>query len=67
MSSRSFTDEQLRAYIASGEATDKAGAYGVQGRFCSYVRKVDGDYFNVVGLPVYYVAHELDRIRASLA
>ncbi len=60
------TDEQLRAYIASGEAMDKAGAYGVQGRFCSYVKSVHGDYFNVVGLPVYYVAHELDRIRKEL-
>ena len=61
------TDEQLRAYIASGEAMDKAGAYGVQGLFCAYVKSIRGDYFNVVGLPVYYVKHELDRIRASLA
>lgn len=60
------TDKQLRDYIASGEAMDKAGAYGVQGLFCKYVKKIDGDYFNVVGLPVYYVAHELTRIREEL-
>ncbi len=60
------TDEELRAYIAGGEPMDKAGGYGIQGEFSAYVRKINGDYFNVVGLPVYYVSHQLKKIRADI-
>lgn len=47
-----LTDEEIRNYIATGECDDKAGAYGIQGKGALLVEKINGDYFNVVGLPV---------------
>ena len=47
-----MTEGQIRAYVETGEPMDKAGAYGIQGRFAAYVSGIEGDYNNVVGLPV---------------
>ena len=47
-----MTEEQIRSYVESGEPMDKAGAYGIQGRFAAYVSGIEGDYNTVVGLPV---------------
>ncbi|MBA3950105.1 MAG: Maf family protein, partial [Acidobacteria bacterium] len=47
-----MTDEDVAWYVASGEADDKAGAYGIQGLFSRFVPRIDGSYTNVVGLPV---------------
>ena len=52
-----MTDEEIRSYIAAGESLDKAGAYGFQGRFAAYIDRIEGDYYNVVGLPVAYLYH----------
>ena len=49
---RTLSDEEIRAYIATGEPMDKAGAYGVQGQGALLVERIDGDFFNVMGLPV---------------
>ena len=49
---RRIPAEEIRAYIATGEPMDKAGAYGAQGRGAVFVRGIDGDFFNVMGLPL---------------
>jgi len=49
---RNLSDNEIQAYIATGEPMDKAGAYGVQDRGALLVDRIDGDYFTVVGLPV---------------
>lgn len=49
---RSLTPQEIEAYVASGEPMDKAGAYAVQGQGSRFVTRVEGCYFNVMGLPV---------------
>lgn len=56
---RPLTDEEIDQYIDTGEPMDKAGAYGIQGRASRWIGKIEGDYFNVVGLPVALVARML--------
>ena len=57
-----MTDEEIEDYISSNEPYDKAGAYGIQGLFGKYVEKIDGDYNNVVGLPVSKIIYTLKEI-----
>lgn len=59
-----MTEDEIRAYIATGEPADKAGAYGIQGRFAAYIEKIEGDYYNVVGLPVSRVYETLKELGA---
>lgn len=56
---KELTDEEITAYIDSPEPYDKAGSYGVQGIFCRHISGIEGDYFNVVGLPVHLLYEEL--------
>ena len=48
----SMTEQEIRAYIRTGDPMDKAGAYGIQGVCGKYIRGIQGDYNNVVGLPI---------------
>lgn len=48
----SISEREIADYIASGEPMDKAGAYGIQGLFSRWIPRVEGDYTNVVGLPI---------------
>jgi septum formation protein len=58
VSMTTLSDEDIVSYIASGEPMDKAGAYAIQGMASRWIPRIDGDYFNVVGLPVALV-HEM--------
>jgi septum formation protein len=55
-----MTEQEIADYVATGEPLDKAGAYGIQGRYGQFVRRIEGDYTAVVGLP-------LARLKAILA
>jgi septum formation protein len=55
-----LSDEEIEAYIATGEPMDKAGAYGIQGLAAKWIPRVDGCYFNVMGLPLSLVATMLE-------
>ena len=57
-----LTEEQIDRYILSGEPLDKAGAYGIQGLGCVLVESINGDYFNVVGLPMARLHRELESL-----
>lgn len=57
----SMSDDEINAYISTKEPMDKAGAYGIQGLFKVYVSGIEGDYDNVVGLPVSRLYQELKR------
>lgn len=63
---RPATEAQLRRYIATGEPMDKAGAYGVQGRGALLVERLEGDFFNVMGLPVLRLARMLEAFGVFL-
>ena len=49
---REITDDEIAAYIETGEPMDKAGAYAAQGRAAVFVERIEGDFFNVMGLPL---------------
>lgn len=55
------TDEKIKKYIATGEPMDKAGAYGIQDKGALLVKGIEGDYFNIVGLPLTKVNTNLEK------
>jgi septum formation protein len=57
-----LTDEEIKAYVQSGEPFDKAGSYGIQQLGSMLVKKINGDYFAVVGLPVSRMIRELRKV-----
>ena len=63
---RPASEAELRAYIATGEPMDKAGAYGVQGKGALLVERLEGDFFNVMGLPVLRLSRMLAQFGVKL-
>ena len=64
---RRLTDEDITAYIASGEPFGKAGAYGIQGLAARFVKKIEGSYSSIMGLPLYETAALLKKATAPAA
>ena len=60
------SENEIKAYVSTGEPMDKAGSYGIQGRWGIYVKGICGDYNNVVGLPVARLFHEMKKLGISL-
>ena len=63
---REASTEELKNYIRSGEPMDKAGAYGVQGLGALLIERIDGDFFNVMGLPVLLLSRMLAQFGVTL-
>lgn len=56
-----MTKEEITSYIETKEPMDKAGAYAIQGKFAAFIKKIEGDFYNVVGLPISSVYEVLKR------
>ena len=63
---RPLTDREISRYVQSGEPMDKAGAYGIQGGAALFAQRIEGDYFNVVGLPVCRLGQILRQLAPEL-
>ena len=63
---RDLTDAEIAAYIASGDPMDKAGSYGIQGKPALFVSGIEGDYFNVMGLPLHRLGQMLKKFEIDL-
>ena len=61
-----LSDEEIAAYVATGEPMDKAGAYAIQGRAARWIPRIEGCYFNVVGLPLALVSTLLESSSEKL-
>ena len=63
---RTLCEEELRAYVRTGEPMDKAGSYGIQGYGAMFVKCIEGDYFSVMGLPLCPVCRMLRAFGVSI-
>ena len=63
---RSLSTEEIKAYVKTKEPMDKAGAYAIQGIGSVFVKKINGDFYNVVGLPLVKTIHRLTKMSALI-
>ena len=63
---RDLTEKEIDAYVATGEPMDKAGAYGIQGGAALFCQRMEGDYYNVMGLPVCRLTQILRELAPEL-
>jgi len=63
---RPMSDEEIWSYVRSGDPMDKAGSYGIQGKAALFVEGIDGDYFNVMGLPLHLLGQMLKDFGVAL-
>lgn len=63
---RKIKDSEIAKYIKSEKISDKAGAYAIQGRAAVFVEKIEGDYSNIVGLPLYSLARDLKKFAVNI-
>ncbi|MBD3330355.1 septum formation protein Maf [Candidatus Peregrinibacteria bacterium] len=61
-----LTEEEMEEYLASGEGDDKAAGYAIQGKGALYIKKIEGDYFNVVGLPIFKLRRMLKTMNYKI-
>ena len=61
----SLTEDEINNYVATGEPMDKAGAYGIQGKGMMLVREIEGDFYNIVGLPVARLGRTLKMVMSE--
>lgn len=57
-----MSDAEVRSYVACGESMDAAGAYKIQGEFGRFIEHIEGDYYNIMGLPAERTAHEIRKL-----
>lgn len=62
VSFRKLSKDEISTYISTGEPMDKAGAYGIQGRAAAFVEKIEGCYFNIVGLPLVKLSQKIRKL-----
>jgi septum formation protein len=61
-----LADDEIEAYVATGESMDKAGAYGIQGRAAALVASIEGDFYTVMGFPLARFVRSLRRLGFTL-
>lgn len=63
---KKLSEKEIERYVATGDPMDKAGSYGIQGKCAIYIDKIEGDYNNVVGLPISRIYRELEKLGIDL-
>ena len=63
---RPLQEEEIAAYVATGEPLDKAGAYGIQGVAALFITRLEGDFYNVMGLPLCALTLQLRRLGVEI-